>query len=75
MVSGSKGAAMFDPDTTVVLRAVLAELCEQVPVLESSTRARVASRILEVARSGEWSVDDLRKAGHDALHNAPTMWR
>jgi hypothetical protein len=69
------GAFMLDPDTTALLRAVLDELCENVPRVECSTRTRVASRILEIANSGKWSIDDLKDAGRDALNNTPTMWR
>ena len=66
---------MFDPETAALLRAVLDELCENVPPLESSTRARVASKILEAAAKAEWSIDDLKEAGREALQEAPTMWR
>jgi hypothetical protein len=66
---------MFDPVTAALLRAVLDELCEKVPQLETSTRTRVASKILEAATKGEWSIDDLKEAGRGALDDAPTMWR
>jgi hypothetical protein len=66
---------MFDPETAALLRAVLDELCEKVPLLETSTRTRVASKILEAAAKGEWSIDDLKEAGREALEDAPTMWR
>jgi hypothetical protein len=66
---------MFDPATAALLRAVLDELCENIPQLETSTRTRVASKILEAAAKGEWSVDDLKEAGREALDDAPTMWR
>ncbi len=66
---------MFDPETAALLRAVLDELCENVPRQEISTRTRVASRILEAATKGEWSIDKLKDAGREALHEAPTMWR
>lgn len=66
---------MFDSETAALLRAVLDELCENVPQLETSTRTRVASKILEAATKGEWSIDDLKEAGREALHDAPTMWR
>ena len=66
---------MFDPETAALLRAVLDELCENVPQFETSTRTRVASKILEAATKGEWSIDDLKEAGREALHDAPTMWR
>ena len=66
---------MFDPQTAALLRAVLDELCENVLQLETSTRTRVASRILEAATKGDWSIDDLKEAGREALQDAPTMWR
>jgi hypothetical protein len=66
---------MFDPETAALLRAVLNELCEKVPQLETSTRTRVASKILEAATKGEWSIDDLKEAGREALDDAPTMRR
>jgi len=66
---------MFDSETAALLRAVLDELCENIPQLETSTRTRVASKILEAATRGEWSIDDLKEAGREALADAPTMWR
>ena len=66
---------MLDPETAALLRAVLDELCENVLQLETSTRTRVASRILEAATKGDWSIDDLKEAGREALQDAPTMWR
>lgn len=66
---------MFNSETAALLRAVLDELCENIPQLETSTRTRVASKILEAATRGEWSIDDLKEAGREALADAPTMWR
>jgi hypothetical protein len=66
---------MFDPETAALLRAVLDELCAKIPQLETSTRTRVASKILEAAMKGERSIDDLKEAGREVLHDAPTMWR
>lgn len=66
---------MFDSETAALLRAVLDELCENIPQLETSTRTRVACKILEAATRGEWSIDDLKEAGREALADAPTMWR
>ena len=54
---------MFDPAKAALLRAVLDEVCENIPQLETSTRTRVASKILEAATKGEWSVEDLKEAG------------
>jgi hypothetical protein len=66
---------MFDPAKAALLRAVLDEVCENIPKLETSTRTRVASKILEAATKDEWSVEDLKEAGREALDDAPTMWR
>ena len=66
---------MFDPKTAALLRAVLDELCRDVPQQETSTRTRVASRLLEAATKSDWSIDDLKKAGREALVGPPTMWR
>ena len=66
---------MLDPETAALLRAVLDELCENVPRLETSTRAHVASKILEAATRREWTVEDLKAAGRQALQGKPTMWR
>jgi rhamnogalacturonyl hydrolase YesR len=65
---------MFNAETTALLRAVLDEVCEDIPVNETSARAHVASKILEAAAQGQLSTDALRKAGRKAL-NPPTMWR
>jgi hypothetical protein len=66
---------MFDTETTALLRAVLNEVCENVSYYETGTRAHVASKILEAARRGETSAEDLKRAGSTALSAAPTMWR
>jgi hypothetical protein len=42
---------------------------------DAGTRAHVASRLLEAVKQGRSSLDDLRDAGREALHKAPTMWR
>ena len=61
---------MFDPATAALLRAVLDEVCANIPQLETSTRTRVASKILEAATKGECSVEDLKEAGREALDDA-----
>ena len=66
---------MFDAQTTALLRAVLNEVCEDVSRYDNGVRAHVAFKILEAARRGETSADDLRKVGKIALQAAPTMWR
>lgn len=69
------GPIMFDPETTALLRAVLDEVCERVSRREIAARTHVASKILEAATNGEFSLDGLRQVGRDALSRAPTMWR
>lgn len=66
---------MLDADKAALLRAVLDEVCADIPPSETATRQRAASRILEAARSGHWSVEDLKQAGRAALASVPTMWR
>ncbi|WP_201723764.1 hypothetical protein [Bradyrhizobium neotropicale] len=65
---------MFDAEMTALLRAVLEEVCENIPVNEIGARTRVASKILEAAAQGQLSIDALKAAGHKAL-NSPSMWR
>ena len=58
---------MFSPETTALLRSVLDEVCEQVGRYENGTRAHVASKLLEVATRGGQTIEELKRAGHDAL--------
>jgi urease gamma subunit len=66
---------MFDAQTTALLRTVLDEVCDGISRYETGVRAHVASQILEAARRGEFTIDELRQAGSKALSGAPTMWR
>ncbi len=66
---------MLETDMTALLRAVLDEVCADIPPSDTAARQRVASRILEAARSGHWLVEDLKQAGRAALTSVPTMWR
>lgn len=66
---------MLEADITALLRAVLDEVCADIPSSATATRQRVASRIFEAARSGHRSVEDLKQAGRAALDSVPTMWR
>ncbi|MCP3459526.1 MULTISPECIES: hypothetical protein [unclassified Bradyrhizobium] len=66
---------MSDTETTALLRAVLDEVCTDIPTSETAARERVAATVLEMIRMGCCSADDLRRAGRDALNRAPTMWR
>jgi hypothetical protein len=69
------GRVMFDKETSLLLRSVLDEVCEQVSKYENGTRTYVASNLLEAAGGGGQTRDDLRNAGREALRSAPTMWR
>jgi hypothetical protein len=62
---------MFSTETTAVLRAVLEEVCEAAS--GNGIRAHVASKLLEAAAEGQTKIEDLRKAGREALNTAPTM--
>ena len=61
-------------EMTALLQAVLDEVCAEISLSDTTTRERVAARLSDVARSGSCSVDDLKRAGRDALTRAPTMW-
>ncbi|WP_027553722.1 hypothetical protein [Bradyrhizobium sp. Cp5.3] len=65
---------MSDADMTALLHKVLDEVCADVPASETATRERVAARLREAARRDDCSVEDLKRAGCDALCRAPTMW-
>ncbi|QPF89993.1 hypothetical protein [Bradyrhizobium commune] len=65
---------MPDAEMTALLRAVLDEVCAGIPWSEVTTRERVAEKLREAARTGRCSVDDLKRAGREALTRAPTMW-
>lgn len=69
------GVLMLDPTTAAVLRAVLDEVCENVPRHEIGARAHVASKLLEAATRGDTSRFSLEQIGRAALCGAPTMWR
>jgi hypothetical protein len=66
---------MPDSETAALLRTVLDELCAQLPSFDAGTRTHVASRLLDAAKQGRCSLDDLRQAGKEALFKTPTMWR
>jgi hypothetical protein len=66
---------MPDAETIALLRTVLDELCASLSPFDASTRTNVASKLLETARNGRSSVDDLKQAGKDVLRRCPTMWR
>jgi hypothetical protein len=61
-------------EMAVLLQAVLDEVCADIPLSDTATRERVAAKLNDLARSGRCSVDDLKRAGRDALTRAPTMW-
>ncbi|APO52715.1 hypothetical protein LUI11_06060 [Bradyrhizobium diazoefficiens] len=63
---------VFNAEMTALLRAVLEEVCENIPVSETGARAYVASKLLDAAAHGQLSTDALKAAGLKAL-NPPTM--
>jgi|GEM_PF-5946414 len=63
---------MFDAETTAILRSVHKEVCEDVAQSATAIRTHVAATILEAAK-GDWSIEDLKKAGRRALATAATM--
>ena len=65
---------MLDTEMTTLLRAVLDEVCVNVPESEIAMRQRVAAKIFEATQKGLWSIDDVRRAGREALTSTPTMW-
>ncbi|WGD50448.1 hypothetical protein QA641_33385 [Bradyrhizobium sp. CB1650] len=66
---------MPDAELTSLLRAVLDEVCADVPLSAIATRERVAAKLREAVQSGRCLPEDLRQVGRDALTSAPTMWR
>ena len=64
---------MFSPEVTALLRGVLDEVCASVSVHETSTKALVASKLLESATRGELNADTLRSIGRMALQQAPRV--
>ena len=65
---------MPDAEMTALLQAVLEEVCADIPLSDTATRERVAARLSDLVRSGQCSIEDLKRAGRDALIRAPTMW-
>ncbi|MDA9405600.1 MULTISPECIES: hypothetical protein [unclassified Bradyrhizobium] len=66
---------MPDAEMAALLQAVLDEVCADVPAWDTTTRERVAIRLRATARQDRCSLEDLKRAGRDALTRAPTMWR
>lgn len=66
---------MFDTQTTALLRAVLDDVCRDLSRYETGTRTHVAGKILEAARLGEATADNLRQVARKALGETATMWR
>jgi hypothetical protein len=65
---------MPDAEQAALLRAVLDEVCADLDSSDTATRERVAARLCDLMRSGRCSVEELKRAGRDALTRAPTMW-
>jgi hypothetical protein len=61
---------MFSAEVTALLRRILDDVCADVSLGDSGTKAHVASRLLECAAKGDVSVDGLRAAGRCALEEA-----
>ena len=57
----------LDANTISALRSVLDEVCSHLPPDSNSLRTLVASKILECARAGEQTYDDLRQAAFESL--------
>jgi len=66
---------MLDAVTTVLLRAVSDELCDNPSRNDTGIRTHVAAKIVEVANRGERTREAVRQIGFEALRQAPTMWR
>jgi hypothetical protein len=67
--------AQLDSKTVSALRTVLDDVCSHLPLSSISARTFVASRILERAKTGDQTFDELKQAGLEALRVAPTMGR
>jgi hypothetical protein len=65
----------LDSKIISALRTVLDDVCSHLPLNSTAARTFVASKILERARGGEPTYDDLKEAGLEALRIAPTTWR
>jgi hypothetical protein len=65
-----RAIAMLDVETVGLLRALLDELCINVPPYDASIRTDVACRLLAAAKLGQSSIDDLRRAGKEVLQRA-----
>jgi hypothetical protein len=65
---------MPDAQTAALLRAILDELCCDIPPFDASTRTNVASQLLARVQQGSSSIEDLKRAGKVALRRPPTMW-
>ncbi|MGY4234967.1 hypothetical protein ACVIIW_003914 [Bradyrhizobium sp. USDA 4449] len=61
---------MFNAATTALLRAVHAEVCEDVSRTEIGIRTHAVAKILKAARRGDSSTDKLRQVGHQAIAEA-----
>lgn len=66
---------MPDAEMAALLRVVLDEVCAEIPPWDTAARERVAARLRAAAREDRCSLEDLKRAGWDALTRAPTMWR
>ncbi|SDI65480.1 hypothetical protein SAMN05216338_102741 [Bradyrhizobium sp. Rc2d] len=64
-----------DAELAALLRAVLNEVCVNVPSSDVVTRRRIAAKLREALRADRYSLEELKQDGRDALVGVPTMWR
>lgn len=62
---------MPDAEMTALLRAVLDEVCAEIPPWDTTARERVAARLRAAAREDRCSLEDLKRAGWDAPAHRP----
>jgi hypothetical protein len=65
----------LDHQIISALRTVLDDVCGHLPLSSITARTFVASKILECARDGQQTYEDLKEAGLVALKSAPTISR
>ena len=65
---------MFDAVVTALFRAVLDEVCVDVPTHEAGKKVLVVPEPLESAPKGGLDADNLRAVGRRAPLPAPSMW-
>jgi hypothetical protein len=61
---------MLSSEDTALLRSILDDICIELGSFENGTRAYVASMLLQAAATGNQTIDELKKAGREALQVA-----